>query len=65
MLMQKGTVKWYNYVRGFGFIALDDGNEVLVDHSAVIEGGLSAGDRVRFDVASGPRGPAAANVVRA
>ena len=69
ILMAKGTVKWFNDVRGFGSIALDDGNEVLVDHSAVVEGGgfksLNTGDRVSFDVVSGPRGPAAVNVVKA
>ena len=66
--MAKGTVKWFNDVRGFGFIALDDGYEVLFENSAIITGSsfrsLNIGDRVRFDVVSGLRGPIAANVTK-
>lgn len=65
--MVEGTVKWFNASKGFGFITRDGGKDVFVHHSAIQAQGfksLDEGDRVRFDVVDGTKGPAAANVVK-
>lgn len=65
--MAKGTVKWFNESKGFGFIAREDGDDLFVHYSAIKDDGyktLSEGQEVSFDVVSGPKGPAAENVVR-
>ncbi|MBC8500372.1 MAG: cold shock domain-containing protein [Nanoarchaeota archaeon] len=59
----KGTVKFFNEMRGFGFIAAEDGKEVFVHKSALEEGvSLNENDSVTFDVEKGDRGPKAVNV---
>jgi len=59
----KGTVKFFNEGRGFGFIAAEDGKEVFVHQSALGEGvSLHENDSVTFDVEKGDRGPKAVNV---
>ena len=62
---QSGTVKWFNDVKGFGFITTDGGEDVFVHSSAIQARGfrsLSEGAQVEFDVIEGPKGLQAANV---
>ena len=66
-MSEQGTVKWFNNDKGYGFIARAHGDDVFLHHSAIVGEGhrtLSEGDRVTFDVAQGPKGPQAKNVVR-
>lgn len=65
--MAKGTVKWFNDSKGFGFIENEDGGDVFVHHSAVAGNGfksLSEGQEVSFDVVDGDKGKKAENVVK-
>ena len=61
--MVEGTVKFFNAMKHFGFIAGDDGNEYFVHESGLKEGvTIAEGDKVSFDVVQGDRGPKAENV---
>jgi CspA family cold shock protein len=63
--MVKGTVKWFNESKGFGFITKEDGGDVFVHYSAIQGNGfktLSEGQAVTFEVVDGPKGPKAENV---
>ncbi|MSS07083.1 cold shock domain-containing protein [Clostridium sp. WB02_MRS01] len=63
--MNKGTVKWFNASKGFGFIADEQGNEIFVHFSGLAMDGyksLDDGQSVTFDVTEGNRGPQAVNV---
>jgi CspA family cold shock protein len=58
----QGTVKWFNNEKGYGFIAVDGGQDVFVHYSAIQADGyrsLDEGQRVEFEVAQGPKGPQA------
>ena len=62
-----GKVKWFSAEKGFGFIAREDGDDVFVHFSAIIDEGfktLNEGQAVEFDIVEGARGPQASNVVR-
>ena len=64
----KGTVKWFNNAKGYGFIGRDDGPDVFVHYSAItVEGykSLQEGDQVEFEITQGQKGPQAANVTKA
>jgi len=64
----KGTVKWFNDSKGYGFIQQNEGDDVFVHFSAIIGDGfrtLAEGDEVEFEVRDSDRGPQAANVSRA
>lgn len=63
--MPQGTVKWFNDQKGYGFIAVEDGEDVFVHQSSIEMDGfrsLSEGDRVEFEIVAGQKGPAADNV---
>lgn len=66
--MAEGTVKWFNDSKGYGFITpADSSKDVFVHHEAIQSEGfrsLQEGDRVKFDVTQGPKGPQAANVLK-
>ncbi|NOY45471.1 cold-shock protein [Deferrisoma camini] len=64
--MAKGTVKWFNDQKGYGFISQAGGGPDVFVHFSAIQGQgfktLTEGQEVEFDVAQGPKGPQAANV---
>ena len=63
----KGTVKWFNPKKAFGFISDENGNDVFVHFSALQMDGfkvLDEGEEVEFDVVNGEKGPQASNVVK-
>lgn len=65
--MQKGTVKWFNATKGFGFISTEDGEDVFVHFSAIEGDGfktLDEGQEVEFEVTQGEKGPQATSVIK-
>jgi len=63
-----GKVKWFNAEKGYGFIVPEEGKDVFVHFSAIIQEGyksLEEGQMVEFDLEDGPRGPQAKNVKKA
>jgi CspA family cold shock protein len=68
MAKVKGTVKWFNNAKGYGFIGRADGPDVFVHYSAIASEGyksLQEGDGVEFEITEGQKGPQAANVLKA
>ena len=63
--MTQGTVKWFNAEKGFGFITVDDGQDVFVHYSSIEMSGfrvLEEGQAVEFTVGNGQKGPQAESV---
>lgn len=66
--MQQGIVKWFNAEKGYGFISVDNAEDVFVHYSAIQGDGfktLEEGQRVSFDIVEGARGAQASNVNKA
>jgi len=64
--LAKGTVKWFNQKKGYGFIKQEEGPDIFVHFSSINMAGfksLNEGDEVTFDIEDGERGPVAKNVV--
>jgi CspA family cold shock protein len=64
-IMPEGVVKWFNEKKGYGFIKKDDGQDIFVHYSAIKGKGfksLAEGDKVRFEVQQGAKGPSASDV---
>ena len=62
-----GTVKWFNAEKGYGFISVEDGDDVFAHFSAIQSDGfktLEEGQKVNFDIVQGARGPQAAKIVK-
>ena len=62
----RGTVKWFNTAKGFGFLGRLDGPDVFVHYDSILTDGyktLRDGDEVEFDIIESDRGPKAANVL--
>ncbi len=65
--MVRGTVKWFNNQKGYGFITQESGGDVFVHHSEIQGSGyksLEEGQAVEFEVTNGPKGEQAKNVVK-
>lgn len=63
--MARGTVKWFNEKKGYGFISQEDGSDVFVHFSAIEQEGfktLREGDEVEFEITQGPKGAQASKV---
>ncbi len=67
MAKERGTVKWFNASKGYGFIQREQGGDIFVHHTAIMAEGfrsLNEGDAVEFEVTQGPKGLQASNVTR-
>jgi len=68
MSKQKGTVKWFNDSKGYGFITPEDGSkDLFVHHTSILQEGfksLEEGQKVEYNVTQGEKGPSATDVVK-
>jgi CspA family cold shock protein len=67
LVMNKGTVKWFNNQKGYGFISDEAGNDVFVHYSGLLMDGfksLDEGANVEFEIVNGAKGPQAVNVTK-
>ncbi len=65
--MKKGTVKWFNNQKGYGFISDEQGKDIFVHYTGLKMDGfksLEEGQTVEFDITEGEKGPQATNVIR-
>ena len=67
--MTRGRVRWFNDLKGYGFIEVENAKDVFVHHSAIagrrfkyFNKSLNEGDEVEFEMSSGPKGPSAAKL---
>ncbi len=59
--MPKGTVKWFNPSKGYGFISQEEGKDIFV-HKNEVQGYIEEGDVVEYEIGEGQKGPCAVNV---
>lgn len=65
--MAKGTVKWFNNQKGYGFICNEEGKDIFVHYTGINMEGfrtISQGDEVEFEIVEGEKGPQAINVAK-
>lgn len=60
--MERGTVKWFDEEKGYGFIQSDTGGKEFFVHKTQIDGSIAQGQRVEFEIGEGQKGPMATHV---
>lgn len=62
--MSKGTIKWFDQEKGYGFIQQDEGDDLFVHHSETDGYALNDGDKVEYEIGEGRKGPCATKVAK-